>query len=151
VTAVFLFREEGAKGRNSDPLRFSTACDIDPDILESFGILDYTLIADTDLFVDPLLLPASGHPEIARGAVQSYTGYFERLIKVLKASTATGDTYWRNADRMLTFPELKWTCLGYGGGSVGGSGWGIGRPNSATDSLKVLEPRCRRRTIRQAT
>ena len=31
---------------------------------------------------------------------------------------------WRAARRLLTFPEIKWTCLGYGAQSISGSGSG---------------------------
>lgn len=46
------------------------------------------------------------------------------MIKLLAGSKRIDDAPWRAARRMMEFPELKFTCLGYGGQSVSGSGSG---------------------------
>jgi hypothetical protein len=85
--------------------------------------LDVVLNADTKLFIDPLLLSASSQPEM-RNARKTFTGHFERIIEILSLSKARGDVPWRNAARLLRFHEVGGTCLGYGAGSVRGSGMG---------------------------
>lgn len=87
-------------------------------------MLDPTLNVDTALFIDPLLLEHSRHPEIHQGARRSYEDHFATVIKLLARSGSKGDTAWRNAVRLLSFPEVSSTCLGYGSTSVHGSGSG---------------------------
>lgn len=108
----------------SNPLRFSTHFNVDPKKLAKLGVLDPTLNIDTKLFIDPFLVPSSKHPEIAKGGRSTYEKHFEFVIKLLAGSKKKDDAAWRNARRMMEFPELKFTCLGYGGQSVSGSGSG---------------------------
>lgn len=108
----------------SNPLRFSTHFKVDPKKLSKLGVLDPTLNVDTKLFIDPFLIPKSQHPEIAKGARKTYEKHFETVIKLLSGSKRHGDAPWRSARRMMEFPELKYTCLGYGGQSISGSGSG---------------------------
>jgi len=105
-------------------VRFSAQFGIDPVALDAAGALDPTLNVDTAPFIDPLLLEHSRHPEIFEGARRSYEAHFTTSIKLLDASRSKNDTAWRNAMRLLSFPEVKGTCLGYGTGSVVGSGSG---------------------------
>ena len=111
-----------AKFRN--PVQFSDYYNIDRNQMENLGVLDPTLNVDTRLFIDPLLLKHSCHPEIKRDAASSYRKHFSTVIKLIKASKRNGDSPWRNAFRLLKFPEVKWTCLGYGSQSVSGRGSG---------------------------
>jgi hypothetical protein len=52
-----------AKIRN--PARFLEHFKVDTGLLTKFGVLNPTLNADTKLFIDPLLLGDSAHPEIS--------------------------------------------------------------------------------------
>jgi len=88
------------------------------------GVLDPTLNVDTKLFVDPMLLATSRHAEISKSRL-TYEDHFSKVIDFLSASRAIGDVAWRSAKRLLTFPEVAWTCLGYGAATVRGSGFGI--------------------------
>lgn len=105
-------------------VRFSRHFGINSASLEAIGVLDPTLNVDTALFIDPLLLKHSQHTEICRGARKSYEDHFATAIKLLNASQAVSDAARRNAFRLLSFPEINGTCLGYGTGSVSGSGSG---------------------------
>lgn len=111
-----------AKAKN--PATFSSSYHIDPDDLDRLGVLDPTLGIDTKLFIDPLLFPACRQPEIHTGAVKQYRAHFERVIKLLAAASRPGDVAWRAARRLLEFPEIRGTCLGYGAASIAGSGFG---------------------------
>src|SRR5215470_4165269 len=107
-----------------DPIRFSDHFGFDSSLLDAVGVLNPTLNVDTGLFIDPLLLEASQHSEIREGARTSYENHFTTIIKLLHATKGYGDVAWRSARRALSFPEIKWTCLGYGANSVSGSGSG---------------------------
>ena len=107
-----------------DPKRFSDHFGVPAATLAQQGILDPTLNVDTRLFIDPLLLAKSRHAEISNGARSAYEQHFTRVIKFLRMTTGPGDVAWRSAQRLLSFPEIKWTCLGYGAQSVSGSGSG---------------------------
>lgn len=101
-------------------------------------MLDPTLNVDTALFIDPMLLTHSRHPEICGGARRSYETHFDRAIKLLAGSRAKGDTAWRNAERLLSFPEINGTCLGYGTNSVAGSGSGPQATASLMDTARDI-------------
>ena len=109
-----------------DPRTFSDYYGIDPTELASREVLDPTLNVDTRLFIDPFLLAESKHTEISQLATVAYDRHFGDLVKLLVASAAGNDAAYRGAFRMLSFPEVKWTCLGYGSRSVSGSGSGGG-------------------------
>jgi len=82
------------------------------------------LNVDTKLFVDPLLFERSAHPEISQQAPARIRSHFEQVMQLLRASTQVGDAAWRSADKMMYFPELAATGLGYGAASTRGSGFG---------------------------
>lgn len=111
-------------GKIRNPIRFSEYYGIDPKELDDRGILDPTLNADTKLFIDPLLLEGSSYPEISTGARGTYEKHFGTIIKFLAKAKNPTDVAWKSAARLLTFPEIPWTCLGYGAQSVSGSGSG---------------------------
>lgn len=110
--------------RFSDPILFSEKFGIDPTELDRLGVLDPTLNVDTNLFIDPLLIEHSAHDEIRQGAKATYDEHFGKIIKLLLASKRVGDPAWKAAERLLRFPEVKGTCLGYGAESISGSGSG---------------------------
>src|SRR3989344_7244269 len=102
-----------------NPLQFSTHFKIAPSKLRRVGVFDPTLNVDTKLFIDPLLLEGSKHPEIA-SARDTFRKYFSDLIKLLIASKVENDIAWRTAHKRFLFSEIKGTCLGYGAGSIRG-------------------------------
>ncbi|MRU16504.1 hypothetical protein FDP25_13760 [Roseovarius sp. A21] len=102
------------------------------------GVLDPTLNVDTRLFIDPLLLAKSRHPEIAKGARRTYEQHFTNVIKFLSRTTGPNDVAWRSAQRLLSFPEIKWSCLGYGAESVSGSGSGAHMTGHFIETAKQI-------------
>lgn len=109
----------------SNPTTFAGHFGLDPVKLAQLGVLDPTLAVDTKLFVDPLLFPASAHPEIHTNATAEYRRHFEKAIRFLAASKTPEDVAWRTARRLLRFHEIRGTCLGYGAASIHGSGFGV--------------------------
>lgn len=125
-------------GRISDPMTFAAHFGVPEGTLDQLGVLNPTLNADTKLFIDPFLIPKSAHHEIAVGARGTYTTHFEQVIALLGASQQTGDVAWRNAKRLMRFPEIKATCLGYGASSVSGSGSGAFTTNAVLQTAKAI-------------
>jgi len=127
-----------AKIRN--PARFSEHFKIDAEVLVKAGVLNPTLNADTRLFIDPLLLEDSAHPEISGAARQTYLAHFKNAIALLRAAKVKDDTdtYWRNVRRLLSFPEIKGTCLGYGAESISGSGSGDAMTGQVLETAKAI-------------
>jgi hypothetical protein len=78
---------------------------------------------DAKLYVDPHLLRASKIPEL-RGAHDEYCGYFENILKLLRAARSESDALFRQAVRDLRFPEFPVVALGYSKTDTGGSGIG---------------------------
>jgi hypothetical protein len=108
----------------TNPIRFSDQFRLDSTLLDTVGALDPSLNVDTGLFIDPMLLETSQHAEMHTDAIATYRKHFETVIKFLAASNAKGDVGWRSALRLLSFPEVKGICLGYGSQPVSGSGSG---------------------------
>lgn len=106
-----------------DPHRFSTHFGLSGSELTKRGAYDPILNADTALFIDPLILEISGHPEM-RAAHTDWVAHFTNIIKLLTVSTGPGDVAWRQVERLFLSKEFKGTCLGYGSGTISGSGIG---------------------------
>ena len=106
------------------PLLFSKQFGVLPSKLASLGVFDPTLNVDTLLFPDPLLLEGSVHPEM-RAARKTFEDHFEKVRRFLLHSKGDESTVaWKSARKLLSFPEIKGTCLGYGSSSISGSGVG---------------------------
>ena len=88
-----------AKAKN--PITLSREFGIDQRVLARTGVLDVTLAIDTKLFIDPLLLSRSAHPEINAQAVQIYHSHFDTIIRLLANSRSEGDAAWKAAEKKL--------------------------------------------------
>lgn len=124
--------------RIRNPIRFSEQFEVAESALQAAGVLNPTLSADTRLFIDPLLLSGSSHKEIRDGARATYEAHFGTVVKLLRGSKERGDAPWRSARRHLSFPEIKWTCLGYGANSVSGSGSGTEMTDHLIQTAKQI-------------
>ena len=125
-------------GKISDPINVSKEFGIDTSDLIELGVLDVLLNADTNLFIDPLLIAESVHKEISLNALARYRGHFEVTIKLLKASGKIDDVAWKGARKKFQFHEISWTCLGYGGRSTRGSGFGSVLISNTLDTAKQI-------------
>lgn len=101
------------------PVLLSTYFAVPKQKLKRLGVFDPILNVDTKLFIDPLLLEGSAHPEIA-DSQRTFFAYFASLVSLLASSQKEGDLPWRTAFRRLSFSEIKGTCLGYGAASIHG-------------------------------
>lgn len=106
------------------PHLFSKHFSVSSTALSEAGIFDPTLNIDTKLFPDPMLLDASLHAEM-RAARPDFETYFEQVRRLLLHSNGDKNSVaCKAAYRLLSFPEIQGTCLGYGSGSISGSGSG---------------------------
>lgn len=121
----------------SNPLQFSRYFSINQSRLSTIGVFDPTMNVDAKLFIDPLLLGRSKHPEM-RCAEKTYKTFFSGIIKLLEVSTRPNDLPWRTAFKKLLFREIKGTCLGYGAASIRGSGFGIKLTSQITATAKEI-------------
>lgn len=82
--------------------------------------------ADTQLFIDPLLL-ASDEDPYWQAAHQRLIKFFNQVLFLLaKADLRPTSAHWQKAARLMLFPEPEEFCLGYSVGSTRGSGSGKG-------------------------
>lgn len=119
------------------PATISTEFGVSEKRLTDIGVVNVSLNADTRLFIDPMLLSKSAHPEIAHDGAGAYDQRFETVIKLLKASKRPGDVAWRGVEKLFHFAEINWTCLGYGS-SVHGSGFGKGLIASTLETASQI-------------
>ena len=105
------------------PKSLSSLLGIDPTELTDRGAFDPVLDLDTRLFLDPHLLKHCDIPEFT-GSYESLQRHFLKIGKLLRVSESFGDVFWRNADSLMEWPEVKGLCIGYS--SKGTSGSGIG-------------------------
>jgi hypothetical protein len=124
-------------GKIKNPLQFSHHFGVNPSKVSALGVLDPTLNVDAKLFIDPLLLKGSKHPEM-RQAYGTYRQFFTDVIKLLVASKNENDVAWRVAYKKLLFREIKGTCLGYGAASISGRGFGPKLSKRITATAKEI-------------
>ncbi len=96
---------------------------VKPEVLDGTGAFNGFLDEDTKLFIDPRLLKKTAAPEL-KESYQRIRDRFSKVITLLSLSQTTGDYFWRRADNILDFPEVRGLCIGYCSGSTDGSGIG---------------------------
>lgn len=121
----------------TEPKLFSEHFGVDPERLKQLGVFDPILNVDTRLFVDPVLLKNSTHEMIRKG-FDAYRKFFGDLIRLLQMSEEEGDRCWRAAQKLVYFPEYKFTCIGYGANTIDGSGSGAALNDQILQSAKEI-------------
>lgn len=119
------------------PVSFSEHFNVDEEKLAEIEAFNPILNFDTKLFVEPLLLKDSSSPVI-RSSLETYNKFFKDLLLLLKLSKEEGDKCWREAKSRVHFPEYKSTCIGYGSGSINGSGSGAELNDKILHSAKEI-------------
>lgn len=117
------------------PNSLSKIIGIDPTELTDRGAFDPVLDLDTRLFLDPHLLKHCDIPEFSN-SYKLLQDHFIKIGKLLKVSESYGDVFWRKADSLMKWPEVKGLCIGYS--SKGTSGSGIG-PELCARLLKTAQ------------
>lgn len=94
-----------------------------PQVFAATGAFDPVLTIDTRLFIDPRLLRKTTTPELA-SSYAKVEEYFQNVMRIVKKISAEKDVFWKAADNLLTFPEVKGLCIGYAAEGSSGSGMG---------------------------
>ena len=105
------------------PTSLSSLLGIDSSHLTDRDAFDPVLDFDTRLFIDPHLLKHCKVPELVEG-YRDFEEHFRRLGKLLAAAQSSGDRFWREADSMMQWREVKGLCIGYSKSGTSGSGTG---------------------------
>lgn len=121
------------------PKSLSAFLKIAPSDLEDKGAFDPILDLDTRLFIDPHLLK---HTEVEefKDSYEKMQQHFLKIGKLIAASDSIGDPFWKSADRLMQWSEVKGLCIGYS--SKGTSGSGIGaelRERLLITAKKIIE------------
>jgi hypothetical protein len=119
------------------PVALSGLLGVEPHILDQVGAFDAVLNLDTPLFVDPALLKTAPEPELSR-SYDSVKDHFRRLFLVISRSEKKGDLFWRQAARMLLFPEAQNICIGYSARSTAGRGMGAKLRDQILETADVI-------------
>jgi len=107
--------------RIANPILFSSYFDVNPTEIDKAGLIDPFLNVDLELFIDPVLLEKSAHPEISKVGIASFREHFSKIIRLLIISRHEEDVAWRAARKLLNLDEPSENGLGYGGASRSGS------------------------------
>lgn len=119
------------------PMHFSGYFDVDKTALSALGVFDPILNVDTKVFVEPLLLKSSASA-IIQNAYLTYKKFFAQLLLLLRKSKNVDDKCWRAAQRMVSFPEYQYTCIGYSSGNTEGRGSGVEFNDKIMQSAKEI-------------
>ncbi len=96
---------------------------VDAATLDTHGVFNSFLNLDTRLFIHPDLLKTTRIPEL-KFSYAKMTKHFADIMKLLEHSQQKGDRLWREADKLLKFPEFQGLCTGYSSSGTSGSGMG---------------------------
>ena len=86
--------------------------DIESSDLTDHDAFDPVLDLDTRLFIDPHLLKHTEIPEL-KDSYENLQKHFVAIGKLLVACEIQGDVFWRKADALMNWPEVKGLCIGY--------------------------------------
>lgn len=120
------------------PKSFTDEFEIEKEVFKKTGALDIILDVDSNYFIDPALLRKCKAPEFTK-ASKLAEEYFSNIIVLLKHSKSLGDMYWKKADRLLTFKEIKGTCLGYSNQGTSGNAIGKELRKNILTTIKELQ------------
>jgi hypothetical protein len=115
---------------------FSDRFGVDADVLEQYGALDVSLVADLPLFIDPFLLFNNKKTE--------YRRLHDELIRYLiflRDKSQKGDVSDALLRAWYCFPEVKQTWLGFSLEGNKGSGLGIDFARALHQNLHRLFPK----------
>jgi len=119
--------------------RYSSVFGVSSARLRAEGAFDGFVGIDSPFHIDPFLLRAPKAKEL-RGSYRRFRTHFRNVLTLLAASKRPGDRFFRQAEKSLTFPELKSVSLGYSKGSSSGSGIGPGLAAAlATTASDILD------------
>jgi hypothetical protein len=118
---------------STDGFSFSDVFDVTPDIVESHGALDISLLTDFPAFIDPFLLYASKKKE--------YKTLHEDIIdylRYLRDQTATGGIHPEMVSNLFSFSEVSQTWLGFSKKGNSGRGLGVAFAKALSENMTTV-------------
>lgn len=113
---------------------FSDFFDVLPEVLDTYGALNITMLNDLPLFIDPFLIFCNDKPEY-----QEMHGRIIAYLRFLRDEAARQQNISDGALRSLyCFPEVKQTFLGFCQNGNSGSGLGIDFARALHENLKDI-------------
>lgn len=119
------------------PKSLSDVLGIQSSDLTDRDAFDPVLDRDTRLFIDPHLLK---HCEVEE-FLESYEKlqkHFLTIGKLLATSDNKNDPFWKKADKMMRWPEVKGLCIGYASKGTAGSGIGPALRDRLLTTAKII-------------
>ena len=110
---------------------------IPPDIFEKTGAFDPILTIDTRLFIDPRLVLKTTTPEFENSSTTIFD-HFASVMRIVKHIEKKGDVFWKQVDKLLTFPEVDGLCIGYSANGSSGSGMGKALRENLLDNIRKI-------------
>ena len=107
------------------PTAVTSHFNIKPDKFAKTNAFDFILDMDARFFVDPFLLPHCSNKIFENGR-NKILEHYKKILVLLSKTSKPGEATWREAERLLDFPEVKGFNLGYGKHGSHGSGIGPG-------------------------
>jgi hypothetical protein len=104
---------------------------------EKTGAFDVILDVDSRVFIDPALIESYNEFEF-KDCKKKIEKYFSQIITLLKCSKKENDMFWKKADKLLKFKEIKGTCFGYSKSSTDGNAIGPIYRYSILQSITAL-------------
>lgn len=114
-----------------EPILFSSHFGIEPQVLDTHGLIDPFLNVDTQLFIDPVLLEKSSNKIISNNSIETFKNHFSKFIRLLIISEKEGDAAWKAAQKLLDLREPPENGLGFGSSDQSGSS----RPEEIRDQI----------------
>jgi hypothetical protein len=108
-----------------------------PDVFENTGAFDPILSVDTRLFIDPRLVLKTTTPEFENSSTKIFD-HFANVMRVIKYIEKKGDVFWKQADKMLTFPEVDGLCISDASSGSSGSGMGKELRENLLDNIRKI-------------
>ena len=90
-------------------------------MLNTAGLIDCFVDADTPLFIDPTLLAKSSNNKISSKAYRQFRTHFEQVIELIDIYENRGDPAWKAARNLINLNEPPETGLGYGSSERSGN------------------------------
>lgn len=120
------------------PKSFTDQFLVDKELFDRTDALDIILDIDTNYFLDPVLLRTCTIPEFRNATMKTET-FFSNILTLMKHSVHEGDMFWKKADKMLSFKEIKGTCLGYSNSGTNGNAIGKELRRNILNTIKDLQ------------
>lgn len=119
------------------PKSLSDVLGIQSSDLTDRDAFDPILDMDTRLFIDPHLLK---HCEVDEflNSYEKLQSHFLTIGKLLSVSDNKNDPFWKKADKMMRWPEVKGLCIGYASKGTSGSGIGPALRERLLTTAKII-------------